>query len=79
MKTLIIKLPASEKDIHVEYLTLLGCKHRFFTMENTPGLLQCEIEDMPEECLYNFGRGVQLMVEREDGKKRVRKFPNNIF
>lgn len=75
----IIKLPTSEKDIHAKYLTNLGCKHRFFTMENTPGLLQCEIEDMPEECLYHFGRGIQLLVEMECGNQRLKRFPYNIL
>lgn len=79
MKTLIIKLDAKEKDIHAEYLTNLGFRHSFFTMENTPGLLQCEILDIPDACVYHFGRGIQLLVEREDGKKQMKKFPNNIF
>lgn len=78
-KSTIIKFPTKEKDIHAKYLLELGYKYRIFTMENTPGLLQCEIEDMPDVCLYHYGRSIQLMVEMEQSNERLKRFPFNIL
>lgn len=78
-KSTLIKFAAKEKDIHAKYLLELGYKYRIFTMENNPLLLQCEIDDMPQACLYHLGRSIQLIVEMEQGKERLKKFPYNLI
>jgi hypothetical protein len=44
MKTTIFKILRNEKDLVERALAEVGVPVKFFTMENTEGLLQCEIQ-----------------------------------
>lgn len=76
---MIIKIPIAEKDIVSELCIKLNYKFRFLTMENNPLLVQCQIDEISEECSYHFGRMVQLKVEMECSVSRIKKFPYNIL
>jgi hypothetical protein len=71
---MIIKVPSSEKDIVAEMCLKMRFKYRFFTNEINPLLSQCEIDFMSAECAYHFGRSVQLRIEMEEDKERIKKF-----
>lgn len=76
---MIIKVPKSEQEIVRELCITMDYKCRFFTMENNNLMVQCEVIGISAECSYHFGRMIQLKIEQEQGKERLKKFPYNIL
>jgi hypothetical protein len=56
MKTTIFKILRNEKDLVERALAEVGVPVTFFTMENSEGLLQCEIECTDPGLMFLFGK-----------------------
>lgn len=76
---MIIKIDAVEKDLVSETLLKLGLKFRFFTIENNPLLLQCEVDDISAACAFHIGRSVQLTAQMHEEMRQVKRFPYNLI
>lgn len=65
MNTTIVKIDAADKDITAQMIAERNIECKFYTIEQVPGMLQCEIFTTDPGIMWHLGKIVGMKVTEE--------------